>query len=58
MSTHNIGLYEELTKNIFQLSSHIIKYPPYLFFCIFLGYKGCAKVLNLFPYLPNDLTSY
>ena len=32
MSTHNIGFYEDLTKNIFELSSNIIKYAPY-FFC-------------------------
>ena len=32
MSTHNIGFYEDLTKVIFELSSNIIKYPPY-FFC-------------------------
>ena len=32
MSTHNIGLYEDLTKIIFELSSNIIKYAPY-FFC-------------------------
>ena len=32
MSTHNIGFYEDLTKIIFQLSSNIIKYTPYLFF--------------------------
>ena len=32
MSTHNIGFYEDLTKIIFQLSSNIIKYAPYLFF--------------------------
>ena len=25
MSTHNIGFYEDLTKNIFELSSNIIK---------------------------------
>ena len=29
MSTHNIGLYEDRTKIIFQLSSNIIKYAPY-----------------------------
>ena len=34
MSTHNIGFYEDLTKNIFQLSSNIIKYTSYFFFCI------------------------
>ena len=32
MSTDNIGLYEDLTKIILQLSSNIIKYAPYLFF--------------------------
>ena len=32
MSTHNIGFYEEISKIITQLSSNIIKYPPY-FFC-------------------------
>ena len=26
MSTHNIGLYEHMTKIIFQLSSNVIKY--------------------------------
>ena len=36
MSTHNIGFYADLTNifNIFQLSSNIIKYAPYLFFCM------------------------
>ena len=33
MSTHSIGFDEELTKIIFQLSSNIIKYAPYQFFC-------------------------
>ena len=33
MSTHNIGFDEEMTKIIFQLSSNIIKYASYLFFC-------------------------
>ena len=32
MSTHNKGFYEDLTTIIFQLSSNIIKYAPYLFF--------------------------
>ena len=32
MSTHNIGLYEDLTKIIFKLSSNIIKYAPYFFY--------------------------
>ena len=30
MSTHNIGFYEDLTKIVFELSSNIIKYAPYL----------------------------
>ena len=34
MSIHNIGFYEDLTKIIFELSSNIIKYAPYFFFCI------------------------
>ena len=33
MSTHNIGFYEDLTKNIFESSSNIIKYAPYFFCC-------------------------
>ena len=33
MSTYNIGFYEDLTKNIFELSSNIIKYAPYFFCC-------------------------
>ena len=50
MSTHNIGFYEDLTKNIFELSSNIIKYAPY-FFCWVLQYNlvmalslGCIKI--------------
>ena len=34
MSTHNIVFYEDMTKNIFKLTSNIIKYAPYLFFCL------------------------
>ena len=34
MSTHNIGFYEDLTKIVFELSSNIIKYAPYFFFCM------------------------
>ena len=33
MSTHNIGFYEVLTKIIFEISSNIIKYAPYFFWC-------------------------
>ena len=33
MSTHNIGFYEDLTKINFELSSNIIKYAPYFFYC-------------------------
>ena len=35
MSTHNIGFYEDFTKIIFQLSSIIIIYAHYLFFCMY-----------------------
>ena len=35
MSTHNIGFYEDLTEIILKLSSNIIKYAPYFFFCEF-----------------------
>ena len=38
MSTHNIGLYEDLTKIIFELSSNIIKYAPYFFCWLTNGY--------------------
>ena len=34
MSTHIIGLYEDLTKIIFELSSKIIRYAPYFFCCL------------------------
>ena len=33
MSTHNVGFYEEMEKIISQLSSNIVKYTLYLFFC-------------------------
>ena len=38
MSTNNIGFYKDLTNNIFELSSNIIKYAPYflLYYSIFL----------------------
>ena len=44
MSTHNIGIYEETTKIIFQLSPNIIKYAPYLF-CI-MPPKNTAGIAN------------
>ena len=54
MSTHNIGFYEDLTKIIFQLSSYIIKYAPYHFYChrlqFFLhlvGHYSVVKFLSL-----------
>ena len=34
MSSHNIGFYEKLTKNFFQLSSNVIKCAPFLFFWV------------------------
>ena len=50
MSTHNIGFYEELTKNIFELSSNIIKYAPYFFCCKVsqkeLNYIACNKIIS------------
>ena len=36
MSTHNIGLYEDLTKIIFELSSNIVKYAPFFFCCLMM----------------------
>ena len=39
MSTHNIGFNGELTKIIFQLSSDIIKYPPYLYYPAYLLFR-------------------
>ena len=33
MSTHNIGVHEEISKIISELSSNIIKYAPYFFCC-------------------------
>ena len=47
MSTHNIGFYEDLTKNIFQLSSNIIKYAPYFFCCVQLQ-KMARRDLNFY----------
>ena len=54
MSTHNIGFYEDLTKIIFELSSNIIKYPPYFFCCKlykpgiqFLGHRQTVKPVCL-----------
>ena len=44
MSTHNIGFYEDLTKNIFELSSNIIKYAPCFFCCL---YPQTSVLLNL-----------
>ena len=40
MSTYNIGFYEDLTKNIFELSSNITKYAPYIFCCVGWLYSG------------------
>ena len=47
MSTHNIGFYEDLKKIIFQLSSNIIKYAPYLIFCINLLFLEICLQKNL-----------
>ena len=53
MSTHNIGLYEDLTKIIFQLSSNITKYAPYLFFWFFVNEIGAINFFHAFPYLSS-----
>ena len=38
MSNNTIGFYEALPKFIFQLSSKIIKYAPYLFSCLYTDF--------------------
>ena len=48
MSTHNIGFYEDLTKNIFESSLNIIKYAPY-FFCWHL----CSFIASFIDSLRN-----
>ena len=50
MSTHNIGFYEDLTKIFFELSSNIIKYVHYLFFC------GDLRFLTIYPPVIGYLT--
>ena len=53
MSTHNIGFYEDLTKIIFELSSNIIKYAPYLFCCYLISTFNifvCVKCSHRFMY--------
>ena len=52
MSTHNIGFYEDLTKIIFQLSSNIIKYAPYLFFHL---EQRTNKVISVPRVLSRDM---
>ena len=50
MNTHTIGFYEDLTKIIFKLSSNIIKYAPYLLYCmahLFYFTAGTMQELNL-----------
>ena len=48
MSTNNIGFYEDLTKNIFELSSNIIKYAPYFFCCFYtVGVYHSLKTFSL-----------
>ena len=46
MSTHNIGFYEDLTKIIFELSSNIIKYAPYIFCCCVHFLLECASQMS------------
>ena len=58
MSTHNIGFYEDLTKIIFELSSNIIKYAPYFFYCKinFASLVSAVSVLVRFPDPANNLS--
>ena len=51
MSTHNIGFYEDFTKIILQLSSNIIKYAPYLFFCIIIMHTNFVRKLCIIAVL-------
>ena len=46
MSTHNIGFYGEISKIIFQLSSDVIKYPTYLYFCYLTLFYMCYRFSN------------
>ena len=55
MSTHNIGIYEDLTKIIFELSSNIIKYAPY-FFCWTVQVSGHYLSSTLSGHFFNYLT--
>ena len=48
MSTHNIGFYEDLTKNIFESSSNIIKYAPY-FICLLRPSRQLSNTQMLSP---------
>ena len=39
MRTHNIGFYEDLAKIIFELSSNIIKYAPFIIYKVVKYWK-------------------
>ena len=54
MSTHNIGFYEDLTKNIFELSSNIIKYATY--YCC--GIKRTLGLYGLISKFLNDVIKH
>ena len=58
MSTHNMGFYEDLTKDIFQLSSIIIKYAPYLFSCLNNYYYSCCIKITAVSYDVDFLVVY
>ena len=55
LSTYNIGFYEDLTKIIFQLSSNVIKYAPYLYFCMCIAY-GAILLICLILYKARFLS--
>ena len=51
MSTYDIGIYEDMTKNFFQLSLNI-KYAPYFFCCSPKAYAVHTgdRLLQLVPF--------
>ena len=60
MSTHNIGFYEDLTKIIFELnvSSNIIKYAPYFFFCFKDAHKKLLISINTIFFIGLSCNSH
>ena len=54
MSTHNIGFYDDLTKNIFDLSSNIIKYHQIRTLFLLLGAVGASYTASPEKITPNE----